>query len=135
MWACGRMVLGYCKREVEEAASAQRSLGDVLTGPSERLVELAERLVGMVAHADWALFQRNGTDATTLCVVVARAATKKRKILVARGAYHGSAPCCTPHPTGTTAEDRLHPLHYDYNDVARLVAPPQSVDGDIAGVI
>jgi glutamate-1-semialdehyde 2,1-aminomutase len=135
MCAYGPMVLGYGNREVEEAASAQRALGDVLTGPSERLVELAEKLVGMVAHADWALFQRNGTDATTLCVVVARAATKKRKILVARGAYHGSAPWCTPHPTGTTAEDRVHLVHYDYNDVASLVAAAQSVEGDIAGVI
>ena len=135
MCAYGPMVLGYGNREVEDAAAAQRALGDVLTGPSERLVELAEKLVGMVAHADWALFQRNGTDATTLCVVIARAATKKRKILVARGAYHGSAPWCTPHPTGTTAEDRVHLVHYDYNDVASLVAAAQSVEGDIAGVI
>jgi glutamate-1-semialdehyde 2,1-aminomutase len=81
------------------------------------------------------MFQRNGTDATTLCVVIARAATKKRKILVARGAYHGSAPWCTPHPTGTTAEDRVHLVHYDYNDVASLVAAAQSAEGDIAGVI
>ena len=71
MCAYGPMVLGYGNREVEAAAEAQRKLGDVLTGPSERLVELAEKLVGMVAHADWALFQRNGTDATTLCVVIA----------------------------------------------------------------
>ena len=77
MCAYGPMVLGYGNREVEDAAAAQRALGDVLTGPSERLVELAEKLVGMVAHADWALFQRNGTDATTLCVVVARAATEE----------------------------------------------------------
>jgi glutamate-1-semialdehyde 2,1-aminomutase len=135
MCAYGPMVLGYGTREVAFAPAAPRALGDVLTGPSERLVELAERLVGMVAHADWALFQRNGTDATTLCVVVARAATKKRKILVARGAYHGSAPWCTPHPTGTTAEDRVHLVHYDYNDVASLLAAAQSVEGDIAGVI
>jgi glutamate-1-semialdehyde 2,1-aminomutase len=135
MCAYGPMVLGYGNREVEEAAAAQRALGDVMTGPSERLVELAEKLVGMVAHADWAMFQRNGTDATTLCVVIARAATRKRKILVARGAYHGSAPWCTPHPNGTTAEDRVHLVHYDYNDVASLCAAAQSVDGDIAGVI
>ena len=120
MCAYGPMVLGYGNREVEARPPRQRALGDVLTGPSERLVELAEKLVGMVAHADWAMFQRNGTDATTLCVVVARAATQKRKILVARGAYHGSAPWCTPHPAGTTAEDRAHLVHYDYNDVASL---------------
>jgi glutamate-1-semialdehyde 2,1-aminomutase len=135
MCAYGPMVLGYGNPEVEAAATAQRALGDVLTGPSERLVELAEKLVGMVAHADWALLQRNGTDATTLCVVIARAATRKRKILVARGAYHGSAPWCTPHPVGTTSEDRVHLVHYDYNDVASLVAAAQSVEGDIAGVI
>jgi glutamate-1-semialdehyde 2,1-aminomutase len=135
MCAYGPMVLGYGNREVEEAAAAQRALGDVLTGPSERLVELAEKLVGMVAHADWALFQRNGTDATTLCVVIARAATARRKILVARGAYHGSAPWCTPHPNGTTAEDRIHLVHYDYNDVESLLAAAKSVEGDIAGVI
>ena len=135
MCAYGPMVLGYGNREVEAAADAQRALGDVLTGPSERLVELAEKLVGIVAHADWALFQRNGTDATTLCVVIARAATKKRKIMVARGAYHGSAPWCTPHPNGTTAEDRIHLVHYDYNDIESLHAAAASVEGDLAGVI
>lgn len=135
MCAYGPMVLGYGNREVEAAASAQRDLGDVMTGPSERLVELAEKLVGMVAHADWAPFQRNGTDATTLCVVVARAATGKRKILAARGAYHGSAPWCTPHPNGATAEDRIHLVHYAYNDVANLMAAAASVEDDLAGVI
>ncbi len=135
MCAYGPMVLGYGNAEVEAAATAQRALGDVMTGPSDKLVELAEKLVGLVAHADWALFQRNGTDATTLCVVIARAATTKRKILVARGAYHGSAPWCTPHPNGATAEDRIHLVHYDYNDVASLQAAAASVDGDLAGVI
>jgi len=135
MCAYGPMVLGYGNKEVEAAADAQRALGDAMTGPSERLVELAEKLVGIVAHADWALFQRNGTDATTLCVVIARAATKKRKIMVARGAYHGSAPWCTPHPNGTTAEDRIHLVHYDYNDIESLHAAAASVEGDLAGVI
>jgi len=68
------------------------------------MVELSERLVDIVAHADWAMFQKNGTDATTLCCTIARAATGKRKILVAKGAYHGAAPWCTPVETGTTAE-------------------------------
>jgi glutamate-1-semialdehyde 2,1-aminomutase len=135
MCAYGPMVLGYGNREVEDAAGAQRALGDVMTGPSERLVELAEKLVGMVAHADWALFQRNGTDATTLCVSIARAASGKRKLLVARGAYHGSAPWCTPNPSGTTAEDRVHLVPYDYNDIASLHSAAMSAESDIAGVI
>src|SRR5260370_13258729 len=52
MCAYGPMVLGYGNREVEEAASAQRALGDVLTGPSARLVAPAAELVRMGAHRD-----------------------------------------------------------------------------------
>ena len=32
-------------------------------------VELAEALVDTIAHADWVLFQKNGTDATTVAVM------------------------------------------------------------------
>ena len=82
--------------------------GDCLNGPTERMVELAERLVGLVTHADWALFSKNGTDATTTCVTLARGATGKRKMLLANGAYHGAVPWCSPYPYGVTAEDRAH---------------------------
>ncbi len=66
------------------------------------------------------LFAKNGTDATTVCVTTARAATGRRKLLVARGAYHGAAPWCTPNPAGVTPEDRAHLLHFRYNDIASL---------------
>ncbi|HTO81902.1 MAG TPA: aminotransferase class III-fold pyridoxal phosphate-dependent enzyme, partial [Methylomirabilota bacterium] len=117
------------------AAEAQRRRGNGLNGPTERLVELAELMVETVPHADWAMFQKNGADATTTCVVIARAATERRKVLVARGAYHGAVPWCTPYPIGATAEDRVHVVPYDYNDVASLTAAVESVRGDLAGVI
>ena len=85
-------------------------------------MELAELLVGTVAHADWAMFSKNGTDATTTCVTLARAGHGRRKVLVARGAYHGAVPWCTPSLAGVTAEDRAHLIHFDYNDVASLEA-------------
>src|SRR5674476_1342333 len=91
----GPVILGHRHPVVEEAAARQAALGDCLDGPSERMVELAERLVGVVSHADWAMFQKNGTDATTLCCTIARAATGKNKVLVATGAYHGAAPVAT----------------------------------------
>ena len=62
----------------------------------------------MIAAADWVQFQKNGTDATTTCVTIARAGTGKRKILVAQGAYHGAVPWCSPSLLGVTAEDRAH---------------------------
>jgi len=90
MCSWGPVLLGHQHPEVEEAVARQAALGDCLDGPSERMVELSERLVDIVAHADWAMFQKKRTDATTLCCTIARAATGKRKILVAKGAYHGA---------------------------------------------
>ena len=75
-------------------------------------------MTATVEHGDWAIFSKNGTDATTQCVTIARAATGKRKILVATGAYHGAAPWCTPGPSGVLPEDRAHLVHYRYNDLA-----------------
>jgi glutamate-1-semialdehyde 2,1-aminomutase len=133
--AWGPMVLGYRDGDVEAAVDAQRQKGNGLNGPAERLVQLAELMVEIVSHADWAMFQKNGTDAMTTCVVIARAATERRKILAARGAYHGAVPWCNPYPAGATAEDRVHLIHYDYNDPESLRAAAASVAGDLAGVI
>jgi glutamate-1-semialdehyde 2,1-aminomutase len=135
MCAYGPMIVGYRNPTVDEAAARQASLGDLMTGPSGRMVELAERLVDLLPHADWALFQKNGTDATTLCVTIARAATGRRKVLVARNAYHGAAPWCTPYPSGVTAEDRTHLGYFDYNDLHSLQQAFESVRGDVAAVI
>jgi acetylornithine/succinyldiaminopimelate/putrescine aminotransferase len=65
----------------------------------------------------------------------ARAATGKRKILVASKAYHGSSPWCTPSPAGVTAEDRAHLIAFTYNDIASLEAAADAAGPDLAGVM
>jgi glutamate-1-semialdehyde 2,1-aminomutase len=134
MCAYGPSLLGYRDERVEAAARAQAALGDTLTGPSPLMVELAETLVSMVEHADWAMFCKNGTDATTMAMSSARAQTGKRVVLVAQGAYHGAAPWCTPIPAGTVAEDRAHVRTYVYNDVASLEAAVAAAGGDLAAI-
>ncbi len=135
MCSWGPIVLGHHHPGVTEAVQRQLSLGDTLNGPSERMVELAERLVGLVTHADWAMFSKNGTDATTTCVTLARAASGKRKMLLARGAYHGAVPWCSPYPMGVTAEDRAHIIYYTYNDVESLEAAVRQAGDDLAGIL
>lgn len=134
MCAYGPSLLGYRDERVEAAARAQAALGDTLTGPSPLMVELAETLVSMVEHADWAMFCKNGTDATTMAMSSARAQTGKRVVLVAQGAYHGAAPWCTPIPAGTVAEDRAHVRTYVYNDVASLEAAVTAAGDDLAAI-
>ncbi|GGA78791.1 glutamate-1-semialdehyde 2,1-aminomutase [Nitratireductor aestuarii] len=135
MCAWGPMILGYQDPDVEAAAARQREMGDGLNGPTPALVDLAELMVETIPHADWALFSKNGTDATTACVTIARAGTGRRKILVARGAYHGAIPWCTPSVAGVTEEDRAHLIQYDYNDIASLEAAVDQAGQDLAGII
>lgn len=135
MCSWGPIVLGHRHAVVDEAVRRQLEQGDCLNGPTERLVELAERLVGLISHADWALFSKNGTDATTTCVTLARGATGKRKILLASGAYHGAVPWCSPYPFGVTAEDRAHVIYFKYNDVESLEAAVAQAGDDLAGIL
>ena len=135
MCSWGPILLGHRHPAIEEAVRRQGERGDCMNGPGAVLVELAETIVDTVAHADWVEFQKNGTDATTLCVTIARAHSQRRKILVARGAYHGAVPWCSPSLIGVTAEDRAHILHYDYNDVDSLRHAAGQASGDLAAVL
>ena len=135
MCAWGPNVLGYHHPEVEAAALAQLRVVDAGNGPTERVVELAELLTGTLDHADWCLFQKNGTDATTACVTIARAATGRRKVVVARGAYHGAVPWCSPSVVGVTQEDRAHLIPFDWGDIASLDAAVAQAGDDLAAIL
>ncbi|MGJ3701260.1 aminotransferase class III-fold pyridoxal phosphate-dependent enzyme [Variovorax sp. AFSI2.2] len=136
MCAWGPNLLGYNHPVVEAAADAQRKLGDTTTGPSEVMIELAELFVSMVSHSAWAMFCKNGTDATSMAMVVARAHTGKRVILAARGAYHGAAPWCVPElfKIGTLPEDRASIVYYEYNNAQSLVDAFKANEGQVAAV-
>lgn len=134
MCAFGPNLLGYGFQPVEGAAAAQQLKGDTLTGPSEVMVDLAEAFVATVTHADWAMFCKNGTDATSMAMMLARAHTGRKTILCAKGAYHGAAPWCTPVANGVLPEDRAHIVYYDYNDANSLADAFKRHDGDVAGV-
>lgn len=131
----GPIVLGRKHPNVERAAAEQASKGDCLTGFPPIMIELCELLTDSVSHADWAMLAKNGTDATTMCVTIARAATGRRKVLAATGSYHGAAPWCTPGLAGVTNEDRANILYFEYNDINSLQAAANMAGDDLAAVI
>jgi glutamate-1-semialdehyde 2,1-aminomutase len=135
MCAYGPNLFGYGHEGIDRAFVRQLAKGDALTGPTELMVTLAEKFVALVSHARWAMFCKNGTDATTMAVMVARAHAKKAAIVRAKGAYHGSAPWCTPRPAGTIAEDRARQIFCDYNDAASLEAAVAEAGDDLAAII
>lgn len=135
MCSFGPMLLGHRNAAVEAAAQRQAQLGDALPGPSPRMVELAELFTTTITYADWAMFAKNGTDATSTAVRIARAATGRRKLLKATAAYHGANEWFTPITAGVTVEDRANVAEFAYNDIADLRRVVAEHTGDIAAII
>jgi glutamate-1-semialdehyde 2,1-aminomutase len=130
----GPNLFGYGHEQINAAFLNQLQSGDAMTGPGPAMVEAAEVLVGQIKHADWVMFCKNGTDATTMALMIARHHTKKSTILRAKGAYHGAAPWCTPVANGTTAADHANQIFYDYNDPESLEAAVKQAGGDLAAI-
>ena len=135
MCGYGPNILGYNNADVDHAVNEQRKKLDLGNGPSALVVDLAEKITTLVDSADWALFAKNGTDATTTCLTISRAATGKKKILVAKGSYHGSAPWCTPVARGVVEEDISNLIFFEYNDIGSLEDAEKKAGADLAGII
>lgn len=81
------VVLGYRDPDVDAAIRAQLDRGISFSLATELEVELAELLVELIPCAEMVRFGKNGSDATSACVRIARAATGRDRI--AAGGYHG----------------------------------------------
>ena len=136
-WMCayGPMILGYGHPAVESAVAEQVAAGDCLPLPGPRMVELAERLVALTPRADLVVFGKNGADATSWAVDVARAHTGRPRIVRARGAYHAARPWALPHLPGVPAHYRDDLLEFAWNDLDELRALFVEHPGEIAVVM
>ncbi|MBN2627567.1 MAG: aminotransferase class III-fold pyridoxal phosphate-dependent enzyme [Spirochaetales bacterium] len=115
----GSMILGFGNSRVDDPAAAQLRKGDLLNQPAPVMVELAERLTGLIEGMGWSVFAKNGTDATTLAVSLARVHTGKKRILMAKGAYHGSANWCSTNDF-PVLDEKIHVHTFPYGDEAAL---------------
>ncbi len=135
MCSYGPIVLGHQHPRVEKAVRAQLEQLDCPNMPSERWVDLAELLISITPWAGWAVFGKNGSDATSWSIAVARAHTGRNKVIMAEGAYHGSHPWCTPNPAGTTDGERMDTLTFEYNNSEDLRRVANEHRGEVAAII
>ncbi len=86
---CGLLpvVLGYCDPDVDQAITRQLGKGISFSLATTLEVELAERLIEIIPCAEMVRFGKNGTDATSAAVRLARAYTGRERIMA--GGYHG----------------------------------------------
>jgi len=81
------VTLGYQNQKVDNAVRRQLRKGSIFSLPGKIEAEVAEMICELVPSAEMVRFGKNGTDATTAAVRVARAYTGKNKVLVC--GYHG----------------------------------------------
>lgn len=121
MCGYGPSILGYNNPEVEEAFQLSSDKGNTVSIASPVMVDLASKLVDMIDIADWALFGKNGGDATSLAVMIAREFTKKEKIIKIDDGYHGVAPWMQDESRpGIIPSDNQHILKVKWNDIDQL---------------
>lgn len=80
-------ILGYADPDVDFAIRQQLNKGITLSLATELEVELSEVLVDIVPCAESVRFGKNGGDATTGCIRVARAHTGRERVITS--GYHG----------------------------------------------
>jgi len=81
------VTLGYCDKNVDEAVQKQMQNGVTFSLPHRLEMEVAEKLIDIIPCAEKVRFAKNGTDATSASIRIARAYTGKEHIAVC--GYHG----------------------------------------------
>ncbi len=128
--------LGHAYAPVVEAACRQMNLGSNFNRPGRIEFETAEQFLQLVPGADMCKFAKNGSDATTAALKLARAVTGREMVAI-----------CEDHPffsvddwfigstaidRGTTAESKRLTVRFRYNDLDSLARLFEQYPGQIA---
>ncbi len=134
--ALASVLLGYADDEVNAAVREQLDKGVTFSLSHELEIEVAERLCRLIPCAEQVRFGKNGSDATTAAIRLARAITGRER--VATCGYHGWQDWYI----GTTTRDLGVPRavkaltsSFRYNDAGSLEELLEKHPGEFAAVI
>lgn len=136
MGALGPIVLGYSYPAVNEAAKHQLEQGVSFSLPHPLEIEVAELLCEIIPCAEMVRFGKNGSDATSGAVRVARAYTGRD--IVACCGYHGWQDWyigTTTRNQGVPKAVRELTIPFEYNNIESLKRIFTRYSGQVAGVI
>ena len=143
----GPLIHGHAPRGLVKALNAAAARGTSFGAPSPLEVELGERVRALMPSMERVRFVCSGTEATMSAARVARAATKRDKIVKFEGCYHGHADqflvkagsgaltLGTPTSPGVTGGASADTLIANYNDLESVVRLFDANRGAIAAVI
>src|SRR5437764_1987103 len=152
--AFGSLLVGHSHPVLVEALRDQLGKGSLYSLPSADVVYLAEELVRRFAPIEQVRFCNSGTEATMDAIRLARAHTRRDKIVKIEGSYHGhhdnvlmstkpslvaagpaKHPNTVPASQGIPADVKSNIIVAPYNDIEALDQILSEHEGEIAAVI
>lgn len=130
------ITLGYCDPDVTAAVTRQLQDGVIFSLPHPLEVEVAEKIVAMVPCAEQVRFGKNGSDATSGAVRLARAYTGRERVAVC--GYHGWQDWyigSTARSRGVPAAVRALTHPFEYNKPETLEKVLREHPGEYAAVV
>lgn len=143
----GPMILGHAHPAVVSAIRKAAGGGTSFGAPTAYEVEMAKLVRKMMPSVEVLRMVNSGTEATMSAVRVARAFTKREKIIKFAGCYHGhfdsflikagsgATTFGTPDSPGVPKDLAAKTLVTDYNDIGSVKRLFEGNSGEIAAII
>ena len=143
----GPLIFGHCPNFVVDALQKGITIGTTFGMPTPIETEMAQFITERVPSIEMVRMVSSGTEATMSALRLARAYTKRSKIVKFEGCYHGHADHLlikagsgaltfgVPSSPGVPQEIASNTLNATYNDLASVEALFQQYPGEIAAII
>jgi glutamate-1-semialdehyde 2,1-aminomutase len=143
----GALILGSAHAKVVHAIEKEISRGTSYGAPTKLETELAELIIAAVPSIEKIRLVNSGTEASMGALRLARAYTKRNRVLKFEGCYHGHvdsllvkggsgmATLGTPNSSGVTESSVADTIVVPYNDIAAVEQVFEKFPDEIAAVI